>query len=678
MMNQTINAYINAYTELDTLAANAIRMLAVDAVQQANSGHPGLPLGAADIALVLWTRFLKHNPEDPAWINRDRFILSAGHGSALLYALLHLCGYPMPLEEVQRFRQWGSLTPGHPEYDPKRGIETTTGPLGQGFGTAVGIALAERLLAARFNQPGFPVIDHYTYVLASDGDLMEGISHEAASLAGHLGLSRLIVLYDDNHITIDGPTDLTYSEDVLQRFRAYNWHVQQVDGHDMQAIDRALRRAIAEKRRPSLIACRTHIGFKSPLQDNAKVHGAPLGEENLRQTKEAFRWPIEPRFYIPEEVKAYFQPIRQRGRMEQSKWEAMLSRYGKRYPHLMEQWEQFTNGELPAGWENHLPIFTEDKPMATRVASGKVLDAVAPHLPFLIGGSADLTSSVNTMPQGARRITRQDFNGSYVHFGVREHAMAAILNGLALHGLRPYGGTFLVFSDYMRPSIRLSAMMRLPVIYVLTHDSIGLGEDGPTHQPVEQLTSLRAIPNLIVIRPADAHEVVQAWKFALTYKRGPVALILTRQNVPIVTSRDNALEKGAYILKDGKDAHLDLILIATGSEVGLALEAQSQLALEGINARVVSMPSWELFEAQSNDYRFNILPPEIPKLAIEAGVTLAWHRYTCFHSSHSQAGKQTVLGVDRFGASAPYKILFEQYGFTKDNIVKMAKELVGP
>lgn len=665
-----------SYSDLDILAANTIRLLAVDAVQQANSGHPGLPLGAADIALVLWTRFLKHNPGDPTWMNRDRFILSAGHGSALLYALLHLFGYPMPLEEIKRFRQWGSHTPGHPEYDPHRGIETTTGPLGQGFGTAVGIALAERLLAARFNQPGFPIIDHYTYVLASDGDLMEGISHEAASLAGHLRLGRLIVLYDDNHISIDGPTELTYSDDVLQRFRAYHWHVQKVDGHNMAAIHLAIQKAIAEKRRPSLIACRTHIGYKSPMQDNAKVHGAPLGEENLRQTKEAFNWPLEPRFHVPYEVKAYFHQYHERGKTIQAQWETILSRYCKKFPDLARLWSQFTAGELPPVWEEHLPIFSEEKPMATRVASGKVLDAIAPQMPFLIGGSADLTSSVNTLPQGAKRITPQDFSGSYIHFGVREHAMAAILNGLALHGLRPYGGTFLVFSDYMRPSIRLAAMMRLPVIYVFTHDSIGLGEDGPTHQPVEHLTSLRAIPNLVVIRPADANETVQAWKFALTHKQGPIALILTRQNVPLLTPPEATLEKGAYILKEGHRAENDLILIATGSEVSLAMEAQAQLALEGISARVVSMPSWEIFDAQSKDYRSSILPPHLPRLAIEAGVTLAWHRYTCNLSAHNWDGAKTVLGVDRFGASAPYKVLFEQYGFTVENVVGRAKELL--
>lgn len=664
------------YTEIDELAANTLRMLAADAVQQANSGHPGLPLGAADIALVLWSRFLKHNPTDPTWMNRDRFILSAGHGSALLYALLHLCGYPMPMEELQRFRQWGSHTPGHPEYDPLRGIETTTGPLGQGFGTAVGIALAERLLAARFNRPGFPIIDHYTFVLASDGDLMEGISHEAASLAGHLGLGRLIVLYDDNHISIDGPTNLTYSDDVLQRFRAYHWHVQQVDGHDMRAIDDALRKAIAEKRRPSLIACRTHIGYKSPLQDNAKVHGAPLGEENLRLTKEALNWPLEPRFYIPEAVGNYFRHIREHGQEEQAHWETALARYRRRFPQQAELWDQFVSGELPTGWEDNLPTFTDEKPMATRVASGKVLDAIAPHLPFLIGGSADLTSSVNTLPQGAQRVTSQDFSGSYIHFGVREHAMAAIMNGLALHGLRPYGGTFLVFSDYMRPSIRLSAMMRLPVIYVLTHDSIGLGEDGPTHQPIEHLTSLRAIPNLIVIRPADANETAQAWRFALKHRQGPIALVLTRQNVPLVTPPNAALDQGAYILKEGHRDACDIILIATGSEVGLALEAQAQLSHEGVSTRVVSMPSWELFEAQEEAYRQQVLPPHLPKLAIEAGVSLAWHRYTCCSPYHNRDQAKTVLGIDRFGASAPYKVLFEHYGFTTENVVSMAKELL--
>jgi transketolase len=662
---------LTRYDETDHLVANTLRMLAADAVQQANSGHPGLPLGAADLATVLWTRFLKHNPSDPTWFNRDRFILSAGHGSALLYALLHLSGYPMPLEELKRFRQWGSHTAGHPEYDPKRGIETTTGPLGQGFGNAVGIAIAERWLAARFNRPDFSLVDHFTYALASDGDLMEGVSHEAASLAGHLGLERLIVLFDDNRISIDGPTDLTCSDDVLGRFAAYGWHTQRVDGHDMAAVDAAIRAAQAEMERPSLIACRTHIGYGSPRQDTAEAHGKPLGEENLRRTKEALDWPTEARFYVPEAVRERFDRIRETGVAQQAEWEDMLSRYREKYPDLAAQWDLLVNGELPAGWEAALPTFSDDKPLATRAASGKVLDAIAPHLPTLLGGSADLTGSNNTRPQGAEGVRRGDFSGSYLYFGVREHGMGAILNGLALHGVRSYGGTFLVFSDHMRPTIRLAAMMGLPVIYVFTHDSIGLGEDGPTHQPVEQLAALRTIPNLVVTRPADAHETAVAWKLALERKDGPTALVLTRQGLPLITPVDNGTAHGAYVLAEVAEVGVapDVVLVATGSEVHLALAARERLAEEGIPARVVSMPSWELFDAQPDDYRASVLPPGVPRLAIETGVTTAWARYL--------GEKGQVIGLDRFGASAPYKVLFEQFGFTVENVVKQVHILVG-
>ncbi|UCC65735.1 MAG: transketolase [Anaerolineae bacterium] len=643
-------------------------MLAADAVQRANSGHPGLPLGAADLATVLWMRFLKHNPADPTWPNRDRFVLSAGHGSALLYALLHLSGYPMPLDEIKRFRQWGSLTPGHPEYDLEGGVETTTGPLGQGLGNAVGMALAERWLAARFNAPGFPIVEHFTYVLASDGDLMEGVSHEAASLAGHLGLSRLIVLYDDNHISIDGPTDLTYSDDVPGRFAAYGWHTQQVDGHDMAAVDAAIRAAKAETKRPSLIACRTHIGYGSPRQDTARVHGEPLGEEDLRLTKEAFDWPPEPRFHIPSEVRCYVDKMRKASVARQAEWEALLPRYRAAHPDLAAKWDMVVNGQLPPGWASALPTFDE-KPLATRAASGQVLDAIAPHLPMLLGGSADLTGSNKTRPAGAEAVRRGDFSGSYVHFGVREHGMGAILNGLALHGgVRPYGGTFLVFSDYMRPTIRLAAMMGLPVIYVFTHDSIGLGEDGPTHQPVEHLMSLRTIPNLAVIRPADGNETALAWRVALERRDGPTALCLTRQGLPQVTATDNDLARGAYVLAEAEGGTPDVVLIASGSEVSLALAAQEQLAGEGIGVRVVSMPSWELFDAQPDDYRARVLPASVPRLAVEAGVTLAWARYV------GEGGK--VIGLDRFGASAPYMTLFEQFGFTVEDSAQQARKLV--
>jgi transketolase len=661
---------LNQYTEKDCLAANTLRLLAADAVQAANSGHPGLPLGAADFATVLWTRYLVYNPSDPKWPNRDRFILSAGHGSALLYALLHVSGYPLSLDEIKNFRQWGSLTPGHPEYDPAIGIETTTGPLGQGFSTAVGVALAERLLAARFNRPEYPVVDHFTYVIASDGDLMEGVSHEAASLAGHLGLGRLIVLYDDNSITIDGPTDLSFSEDVLKRFEAYNWHTQRVDGHDMQAVDAAIQAARQVTDRPSIIACRTHIGFGSPRQDSAKVHGAPLGEEDLRRTKETFGFAPHESFVVPDEARKVFETPAQKGAALQAKWDQMLTGYHRDHPDLAVQWELFVKGELPVDMEEILPSFSPGKPLATRVASGQVLTALAPHLNTLVGGSADLTPSNNTLPKDGVGVRKGDFSGSYIYFGIREHGMGAILNGLALHGLRPYGGTFLIFSDYMRPAIRLAAMMKLPVIYVFTHDSIGLGEDGPTHQPVEHLTALRAIPNLLVIRPADANETAAAWKVALERVDGPTALLLSRQNLPLVSEGYQGVAQGAYILS-GADSKPDLLLLASGSEVSLALSAREELLKEGLSARVVSMPCWELFEAQPENYQASVLPAGTPRMAIEAGVSLAWARYLC---SGESRGK--VIGIDGYGASAPYKVLFEQYGFTIDNVVTQAKSLL--
>jgi transketolase len=662
-----MNPTLSGYDEIDHLIANTLRMLAADAVQQANSGHPGLPLGTADMVTVLWSRFLKHNPANPTWPNRDRFVLSAGHGSALLYSLLHLWGYPMPLDELKRFRQWDSLTPGHPEYAPERGIETTTGPLGQGLGNAVGMALAECWLSARFNRPGFPVVDHFTYVLASDGDLMEGISHEVASFAGHLGLGKLIVLYDDNHISIDGPTELSLGDDALGRFAAYGWHTQRVDGHDMVAVDAALRAAQAETERPSIIACRTHIGYGSPRQDSSKAHGEPLGEEALRATKETFGWPLEPRFYVPEAIQARLGQMQKAGVACEEEWQSLLSGYRKAYPDLADQLDLVFNGKLPLGWESVLPTFA-DKPLATRAASGQVLDAIASRLPMLLGGSADLTPSNNTRPKGAEAVRRGDFSGSYIHFGVREHGMGAILNGLALHGLRPYGGTFLIFSDYMRPTIRLAAIMGLPVIYVFTHDSIGLGEDGPTHQPVEHLTALRAIPNLVVIRPADGNETAQAWRVALERRSGPTALILSRQALPPVAPVNNGLACGAYVLADADSNAPRAILLGSGSEVSVALVAHQKLAEAGISTRVVSMPSWELFDVQPAKYQTTVLPPDVPRLTIEAGVTLAWARYA------GERGK--TIGLDRFGASAPYKILYEQFGITVENVIKQVQDLV--
>lgn len=656
-------------------AAHTVRGLAMDAVQKANSGHPGMPMGMADAAVVLWTQFLKFNPADPTWCNRDRFVLSAGHGSMLLYALLHLTGYDLPLDELQRFRQWGSRTPGHPEYGLTPGVETTTGPLGQGIANAVGMALAERWLATHFNRPGFPIVDHFTYVIASDGDLMEGISHEACALAGHLRLGKLIVLYDDNGISIDGPTSLAWSEDVLTRFAAYGWHTQRVDGHDVTAVAAAIRAAQAETERPSLIACRTHIGFGSPnRQDTNKAHGEPLGEEEVRLTKERLGWPLEPTFFIPDDVLTWMRSSGARGAAAQAEWEALFARYEVAYPDLAAAFRQALSDGLPSGWDGDLNLsWTPGQGLATRAASGLVLNALAPRLPTLIGGSADLTPSNNTQPKGARALTPDDFGGRYIHFGVREHGMGAILNGMALHGgVRPYGGTFLVFSDYMRPAIRMAAMMHLPVIFVFTHDSIGLGEDGPTHQPIEHLTALRAIPNLYVFRPADATETAVAWRVALARQDGPTALILTRQAVPVLGHDTNGAERGGYILSDAASLAPEphVILIASGSEVHLALEASCRLAERGVRARVVSMPCWELFDAQPAEYRNAVLPPHLrARVAVEAGATLAWGKYVGLDG--------LVIGLDRFGASAPAKVLFNHFGFTVDAVVTAAARLVG-
>ncbi|HIP87105.1 MAG TPA: transketolase [Anaerolineales bacterium] len=662
---------------LDELCINTIRTLAMDAVQKANSGHPGMPMGMADVAYVLWTRFLKHNPADPKWPDRDRFVLSAGHGSMLLYALLHLTGYDLPLEELKNFRQWGSRTPGHPEYGHTPGVETTTGPLGQGFANGVGMAIAERFLAATFNRPGFPIFDHYTYAIVSDGDLMEGISHEAASLAGHLGLGKLIYLYDDNDISIEGSTDITFTEDVAARFRAYGWHVQAVDGYDLAAIEAAIRAAWAETDRPSLIVCRTHIGYGSPnKQDDPSVHGAPLGEEEVRLTKEALGWPPDAHFLVPSEALAVFRRALEEGREAQARWEAMFERYAREYPKEAALLRRLWAGGLPEGWEEAIPTFSPaDGPLATRKASGAVLNALADALPTLIGGSADLAPSNATLLKGFEDFQRGTPAGRNLRFGVREHAMGAILNGMALHGgLIPYGGTFLVFSDYMRPAVRLAAMMEIGVVYVWTHDSVWIGEDGPTHQPVEHLAALRAVPNLVLIRPCDANETAIAWKVALKRRDGPTVLILTRQSLPILDRSGMGgpenLERGAYVLRDAPEGRPDIILIGTGSEVHLALAAQEALAERGIRARVVSMPSWELFDAQPPEYRAQVLPPDVPaRLAVEAAVPMGWERYV---------GPQgAVMGLDRFGASAPYKVLMEKFGFTPKAVVERALRLLG-
>ncbi|KPJ77543.1 MAG: transketolase [Deltaproteobacteria bacterium SG8_13] len=664
-------------TNLDELCVNTIRMLSADGVEKAKSGHPGMPMGAAAMAYVLWTRFLRHNPANPGWPDRDRFVLSAGHGSMLLYSLLHLSGYDLPLEEIQNFRQWESRTPGHPEYGITAGVETTTGPLGQGFANGVGMAIAERFLASTFNRPGFNLIDHFTYGIVSDGDLMEGLSHEAASLAGHLALGKLICLYDDNHISIEGGTDITFTEDRLARFEAYRWHVQQVeDGNDLQAIEAALTAAKQEDSRPSLISVRTHIGCGSPnKQDTAGVHGEPLGPEEIKLTKQNLGWPQQPSFHLPGEAVDRFRQALESGAQLERRWQKMFRDYQQAHPDLATGLQRWISGQLPDGWMRDIPTFEADpKGMATRVASGMVLNAVAQQIPNLIGGSADLAPSNKTIISGETDMQAGRFGGRNMRFGVREHAMGSILNGMALHGgLRPYGGTFLVFSDYMRPAIRLAALMKLPVIYVFTHDSIGLGEDGPTHQPVEHLASLRAIPNLTVIRPCDANETAEAWKAALARKNGPTALSLTRQALPTIDrgtlASADRLMRGGYILKDPEQQPARVILIASGSEVDIALKAASQLSDRNIAVRVVSMPCWELFDAQPNEYRQEVLPPDIPvRVAVEAGSRQGWARYV------GSAG--AVIGIDHFGASAPYSVLYEKFGITAENVVQKALALL--
>ncbi|MBI5902129.1 MAG: transketolase [Deltaproteobacteria bacterium] len=660
---------------LDELCINTIRFLAVDAVEKANSGHPGMPMGDAPMAYVLWKRFLRHNPKNPAWQGRDRFVLSAGHGSMLLYSLLHLTGYPLPLDELKRFRQWESLTPGHPEYHPEIGIETTTGPLGQGFANGVGMGMAQRFLADRYNRPGFPLFDYHIYAITSDGDLMEGVSSEAASIAGHLGLGNIIYLYSDNRITIEGSTGIAFTEDVARRFEGMKWHVQKVGGNDLDEVARAIEAARAETSRPSIIIARTHIGFGSPeKQDTSEAHGSPLGKEEVRAAKENLGWPLSPDFHIPEAALGSFRGALDTGERIEGEWKAMFEAYAKEHPGLAEEIRDIIGGRKNTGWVNDIPVFTEkDGAMATRSASGKVLNAIAGKTPLLIGGSADLAPSTNTLLKGMGDFL-PDRVGRNLHFGVREHAMGAILNGMAQsRAIIPYGATFLIFSDYMRPPIRLAAMMKLHVIYVFTHDSIGLGEDGPTHQPVEQLAALRAIPNLRVIRPSDATEVAEAWKAALLDGSGPVALILTRQNVPVIDRARYApaslLSRGAYVLMDPPDGEPEVILIATGSEVHLALASYEDLSKRGVKARVVSMPSWEMFEAQEERYRAGVLPPNIKaRVAIETASPLGWHRY---------AGSEgDVIAIERFGASAPCKVLFEKFGFTVENVTSRALALV--
>jgi transketolase len=663
--------------QLDELCINTIRMLSADGVEKAKSGHPGMPMGAAAMAYVLWTQFLRHNPLTPLWPDRDRFVLSAGHGSMLLYSLLHLSGYDLTLDDIKNFRQWNSKTPGHPEHGLTPGVETTTGPLGQGFANGVGMAIAERYLAAHFNRPGYEIVNHYTYAIVSDGDLMEGLTHEAASLAGHLGLGKLICFYDDNQISIEGKTELTFTENRNQRFDAYGWHVQRVtDGNNLDALEKTLRAAQNETARPSLIAVQTCIGFGSPnRQGTPKAHGEPLGQEEIRLTKENLGWPLEPNFYIPEEVLSHFRKAVDKGKELENQWQSLAAAYKQNHPELAEKWEAWISGKMPEGWQKEIPTFkAEAKGRATRVSSGTVLNAIASRVTNLVGGSADLAPSNKTLIDGAENYQAQNYSGRNLRFGVREHAMGSILNGMALHGgLIPYGGTFLVFSDYMRPAIRLAALTELQVIYVFTHDSIGLGEDGPTHQPIEHLAALRAIPNLTVIRPADANETAQAWIAALTNKHGPVALALTRQSLPTLDREKYGpaedLHQGAYILSEPRDGKPDVILIASGSEVEIALSAAEILAAKNIAARVVSMPSWELFEKQSEKYRRRVLPTEIKaKIAVEAASPQGWDRYV------GESGE--IIGLDHFGASAPYQVLYEQFGITTEHVVERAMTLV--
>ncbi|MBI5296249.1 MAG: transketolase [Chloroflexi bacterium] len=656
-------------SDLQNRCINTLRFLSADGVQKANSGHPGLPMGTSAIAYTLWTRHLRHNPRNPKWAGRDRFILSGGHGSMLLYSLLHLTGYDVSLDDLQNFRQWGSITPGHPEYGLTPGVEMTTGPLGQGFATGVGMAIAASHLAAEFNRPGYELIDPFIYAIVTDGDLMEGVSSEAASLAGHLSLGRMIYLYDDNHISIDGSTDLSFTEDRALRFEAYGWHVQKVaDGNDVDAIDAAVQAAKADPR-PSIIMCRTTIGFGSPnRQGTSKVHGEPLGDEELALAKQNLDWPTEPRFFIPEDALDFFRQAVTRGIKAEDEWKLRFEAYRRIHPDLGRELERRLNGQLPQDWLSALPTFPADpKGMATRASSGKVLNALAAKLPELLGGSADLAPSNNTKLDGYPAFQKATPEGRNFHFGVREHAMAAALNGMAVFGgLIPYGGTFLVFSDYNRPAIRVAALSHIPSIFVFTHDSIGLGEDGPTHQPVEHLVALRAIPNLTVIRPADANEVAAAWKVAIENRHGPTVLALTRQNVPTFEpSTLPTVEKGAYVLKDFGE-NPQLILMASGSEVGLIYAAAEKLAAEGLAVRVVSFPSWELFEKQDQAYRESVLPKAIQaRLAVEAGVGLGWERYA-----------SSVICMTSYGASAPAKTLFEKFGFTVENVIAKAKAIV--
>jgi len=666
----------NGLSEIDELCINTIRTLSMDAIQKANSGHPGAPMGLAPAAYILWKCFLKHNSKNPEWTDRDRFVLSGGHASMLLYSLLYLSGYDLTLDDIKNFRQWGSKTPGHPEFGHTPGVETTTGPLGQGFTNAVGMALAERHLATIFNRPGYEIIDHYTYMICGDGDLMEGITAEAASFAGHMCLAKLLCIYDDNGISIEGNTDITFTEDVGLRFKAYNWHVIRVeDGNNLDDIHRAIKEARSETTKPSIIMLRTHIAFGSPnKQDSADAHGAPLGEEEIRLTKKNLGWDENVSFYIPEQVLKIFGECIDKGEKTESIWKKKFEEYCSKYPVLSKKLNDSLNNSLNEGWDANLPDFSKNEgPIATRAVSGKILNAISENIPYLIGGSADLAPSNNTIIKSSHDFQKNMFDGRNIRFGVREHAMGGIMSGIALHkGLRPYGGTFFVFADYMRPAIRLASLMKLPVIYIFTHDSVAVGEDGPTHQPVEHLAGLRAIPGLTVIRPADATETIEAWRLSAQTTDSPVALILSRQKLPVIDrtiySSADKLVNGAYILSDS-DGKPDIILIATGSEVDITLKAGKILEEKGISVRVVSMPSWELFENTSQEYKDKVLLPDVNvRIAVEAGISMGWERYT--------GSNGVVIGINEFGASAPGNIVMEKFGFTSENIVQKAMELL--
>lgn len=664
------------FSEIDYCAVNAIRVLSIDAIQKANSGHPGAPMGLAPTAYVLFSQMMRHNPRNPAWRNRDRFVLSCGHASMLLYSILHLSGYDVSLDQLKNFRQWHSLTPGHPEAGLTAGVEMTTGPLGQGCAASVGMAIAEANLAARYNTPDHAVVDHYTYVLCSDGDLMEGISHEAASLAGHLKLGKLIWIYDDNRITIDGRTEITLSDDTDRRFAAYGWHCQAVDdGNDLGAIHAAIGAAQNESDRPSIIRLRTTIGYGAPTkQGTPEIHGTPLGADELAAAKKFYQWPSDEPFFVPDDIYRHYRQIQTRGPHYEAEWLRIMTSWKTAHKQLAAEWDRRLNCELPDDWDSDIPTFPADeKGVATRSSSGTVLNKLAPRLPELVGGAADLNASTKTLIKDRPYFSAGNRDGCNIAFGIREHAMAAIQNGLARHGeFRPFGSTFFVFADYMRPSIRLAALMDLPVIYVWTHDSITVGEDGPTHQPVEQLMSLRAIPNLTIIRPADANETAAAWRTALEHSQGPVGLVLTRQNVPTLPETgelaEHGVPMGAYIVSDAGNFYPDLVIIATGYEVHLALAAQAVLADKGYAIQVVSMPSWELFDRQPDDYRNRVIPLECHKIVIECGIGMGWQKYVGLEG--------VIISLDRFGISAPYKQVYQQLGFSVENVVHQALTLL--